>query len=105
MSTTTLKTNPDTLHILPDDSIQYGYDATAFLNTGETVSALTTRLITEAGQPLTLTDAPISNPTGGYQRLRGSELTPGKSYALVWIAATSSGDTLSQVTTVVADYL
>ncbi len=89
-----------------DDPITITCDATTLpLATGETVTGVKTSL-TEltTGDAVTLSGVPTFTTTSAAQSLYGSVLVAGKSYRLAWVFTLSSGDVLSEETTIVVVY-
>jgi hypothetical protein len=99
---TNVLTGPSVIPVLSTDTKTIGLTLpTGFLNTGETVSSISTKLTLgvngdTAGPAL---GAPTLSPLA--QTIVGSSLTVGSTYTLWWILTLSSGNVLTVTTTIV----
>ena len=91
------------LEVGPGEEIAVGCDFTVWMISGDVLTSPSTNLEDMAsGATITLTDPPSITGNTVLQIVRGSELTPGHAYSLVWTATLSSTKTLQAEQVIVA---
>ncbi len=101
MSLTEYMSSPSTVPLLSQEVRPFTLDCSTFLQSGETVTGITTSLTNlQPGPPVTLTDAPtIGSPaTTVSQTLRGAEVAVGNQYRLSWVVTCSTGRVIQELT-------
>jgi len=101
-SQTTSLTQPSQIEVLSTDVLPLAYNASALLQSGETVTSVATTLTDTTSPatqgPVVLPDVPLTTTSGGSQIIRGSSLVVGHTYLLIWTVTLSSGAVLGQGT-------
>ena len=99
-------TNPPVLTIATTDYPAILADMSAVLAVGETISSVETRLqvVAQFNRLIKLPDSPVLASPEVTQKVKGSLLTVGQSCLLIWILTLSSGDIISQQTTIACPY-
>jgi hypothetical protein len=92
--TDSLFTLPKTFAVASTDNPRtIGFDLADYLQPGETVTGVTTKLTLNGAAGPALTDPPEFTATFVSQAIIGSALTAPNNYQLWWIVSLSSGDT------------
>ena len=101
----TLITNPGAVSVATTDYPDIQFDASPILNPGETITAATVRVQSaDFTRQIALPDSPSFTATSVSQLVKGSLLTAGSLYRLIWILTLSSGDVISQQTSCQVPY-
>ena len=102
---TMLQSNPGAITVATTDYPEIEFDATPVLQEGETVTAAAVRVQTaDMSRQISLPDAPGFTTTSISQLVKGSLLTPGTLYRVIWIMTLSSGSVISAQTALSCPY-
>ena len=100
-----LQTNPGAVSIATTDYPVIEFLASPILAAGETIASATVRMQTaDFSRQVNLPDAPTTTTTTVSQPIKGSLLTPGTLYRLIWVVTLDNGQILSQQTSAQCPY-
>lgn len=97
-----LLTSPAGISVATTDYPIIEADMSALLTT-DSINSATTRLV-GGGQQVNLPDAPILSGALVQQKINGSLLRAGTLYQLVWVLTLSTGEVISQQTSLTCPY-